>query len=466
MKKFYALFAAALMSVSMFAQAPTQAELQSYMQTGYYVACFSTPTQGTCNDIVWIGTYNDWNADDPDKIVCQELPNHPGWYVAVVPVAAEGGENSGKPVQLNECGKFDWANQCGAYGTIELVAGEVTIASGQEGKETDLKDWSTTQPTIITMSAWKASPCNNVCNEHAYTLYLFDPYCEAHPEFAPYLRGNFNNWGNAVPMALKDTMIGGEEVSIWVYTTEPISGVMQFKWNNSSDKDNWDNQFQYFIPADEDNDIPAKWENFADFYSNKLDTIPDVTVIDDYTFMFDFSDDTKYRYGQCSAEPADTTKYLTIVGVNVPVAGAPETVEIIGDFDGWTGKAMTWNPSTGWFGAYDIMAKENDKFKFRAPGTWDNQLMVYIPANADAEGKWVNMDNLTFKDHWRDDTYKGNPCKWVELDFSDTSKYCWTAAQGIENIVLTEQAQKVVVDGVMYIIRDNKMFNVQGTQVR
>lgn len=38
--------------------------------------------------------------------------------------------------------------------------------------------------------------------------------------------------------------------------------------------------------------------------------------------------------------------------------------------------------------------------------------------------------------------------------------------QGIENITLTEKAQKVVVDGVIYIVRDNKMFNLQGAQVR
>ena len=38
--------------------------------------------------------------------------------------------------------------------------------------------------------------------------------------------------------------------------------------------------------------------------------------------------------------------------------------------------------------------------------------------------------------------------------------------EGIENIVLTEKAQKVVVDGVVYIIRDNKLFNVLGTQVK
>jgi hypothetical protein len=40
------------------------------------------------------------------------------------------------------------------------------------------------------------------------------------------------------------------------------------------------------------------------------------------------------------------------------------------------------------------------------------------------------------------------------------------ATQGIENVTLTEDAKKVVVDGVLYIVRDGKMFNVQGAQVR
>jgi hypothetical protein len=39
-------------------------------------------------------------------------------------------------------------------------------------------------------------------------------------------------------------------------------------------------------------------------------------------------------------------------------------------------------------------------------------------------------------------------------------------AEGIENVTLTEQAQKVMVDGVLYIVRDGKMFDVRGTQVR
>ncbi len=39
-------------------------------------------------------------------------------------------------------------------------------------------------------------------------------------------------------------------------------------------------------------------------------------------------------------------------------------------------------------------------------------------------------------------------------------------SQGIEDIKLTEKAQKVVVDGAVYVIRDNKMYNVTGTRVR
>ena len=40
------------------------------------------------------------------------------------------------------------------------------------------------------------------------------------------------------------------------------------------------------------------------------------------------------------------------------------------------------------------------------------------------------------------------------------------APQGIENITLGEKAQKVMVDGVVYVIRDNKMFDLLGNQVR
>ena len=53
-----------------------------------------------------------------------------------------------------------------------------------------------------------------------------------------------------------------------------------------------------------------------------------------------------------------------------------------------------------------------------------------------------------------------------EIITIENGKASIAPAEGIENIVLTEKAQKVVVDGVIYIVRDNKMFDVRGTQVR
>ena len=49
-------------------------------------------------------------------------------------------------------------------------------------------------------------------------------------------------------------------------------------------------------------------------------------------------------------------------------------------------------------------------------------------------------------------------CEKIQIYFSDE--------QGIENIQLTEKARKVMVDGVVYIVRDGKMYNALGTQVR
>ncbi len=38
--------------------------------------------------------------------------------------------------------------------------------------------------------------------------------------------------------------------------------------------------------------------------------------------------------------------------------------------------------------------------------------------------------------------------------------------QGIENAVLSGKTQKIILDGSMYIIRDNKMYNIQGARIR
>lgn len=453
MKKFYAILTAALMSASLFAQTPTAANLSSYMEAGYYVACFSTPAATTCNDIVWIGTYCDWTvpADVNDLIQCTPLAGFDGWYVAKVPVHfKEDGttpDNAGKPAQLSECNRFSWDYQCGAYGTIELVSGSVDIGSGMSGAETNLENWSTTEPTIVTMSAWKSSPCSKACSEKQYVIRLYDPFCESHPEFAPYIQGNYDNWSHhPAAMTMKTDAEGS---SVYEYTTPMVGDNLSFKFNNSA-SDNWDNQFEYF------NESEDKWMTFDDknFTLAPVADNPNnahyTRVVD--TLTFDWWDKTKYRYAQCAPTESFT------INLTAP-AGAPETIEVIGSFNNWCNDpADVPVPMTKSGDIYTatVDVSPTAEFKFRALGNWDIQIQKYF--EKDGVMDWHDMDNLKFGE----EAVAGV----IDLDFSNAELYRWSAPQGIENVVLTERAQKVVVDGVLYIVRDHKMYNVQGTQVR
>jgi hypothetical protein len=178
--------------------------------------------------------------------------------------------------------------------------------------------------------------------------------------------------------------------------------------------------------------------------------------------MFDLGDPELYSWNNCEKpEEEDTTKYYTLIWANVP-ADAPEAgVEIIGTFDSWGGTAME-KLDNGWYFA-QLNVTAGDEFKFREAGTWNNELVHWVAT------EWKALDNIKFKDvpGWGvETTYKGVPCFELEIDLSED--YIWKANihEGIENVVLTEKAKKVVVDGVLYIIRDNKLFNLQGAQVR
>ena len=162
------------------------------------------------------------------------------------------------------------------------------------------------------------------------------------------------------------------------------------------------------------------------------------------------------RWARCDDSPLE----YVVLWVNLPAENCPEAVEIIGGFDAWEGTAME-HLDNGWWHA-EIEAKQGMFFKFRGAGSWDHELELY---NAE-DDVWSTIADgqLTFGQLWEEGSYKGTPCMWIEMDLSAGR---WTGfEEGIENVVLTEKAQKVMVDGVMYIIRDNKLFNVQGTQVR
>ena len=444
MKKLYAFFAAALMSASMYAAAPTAADLAAeYDVVNNVVFCIQFIEDAeVCNDIRFVGTPNGWGKglDAPEGAVeswdnCEKfapVPGFDGWYAAELPYS-EGFE--GKPLQEPTNRAWTWDYQCGDINAWVHVDGlELSLSEGF-ADECNIAA-SAPGAYIYQLKYWKKhkSPCVAVV-EHDYTIKLYAP--DACSEMKPAIIGDFNGWSAGVAM---NEGLDEEFNTVYTYSFHDQEG-HGFKIKEATDTD-WTNEMQYY---DTENDA---WKNFQNFELGAETEI-----------VLEYSDNDLYRYAKCDASPSE----YTVFTVNLPSENAPEAVEIIGTFDGWQGTAME-KLNNGWF-FVELEAKESQYFKFRSAGSWNKEIEI----KNDESGEWAKIgDNaLVFGQLWQDDTYKGTPCKWIELDMSDPAKYRWSVAeQGIENVVLTEKAQKVVVDGVLYIVRDNKMYNAQGTQVR
>ena len=218
------------------------------------------------------------------------------------------------------------------------------------------------------------------------------------PEAGIEIIGTFDEWTGV-------EMKYDASISSYVALVEATAS-QYFKFRSSG---SWEQEIQYF-------DLNSEyWKVFADgelvfgqlwydgyYYDEKVKIIE-----------LNFSDSTLYRWSNCEPEVPEEAEY-TIVFVNVP-AGAPAAgVEVIGSFDGWTGTQMELLDN-GWYFAA-IQAKPSDEFKFRGAGSWEYEIVEATTG--------LPMSNITFKDVWSDDTWKGDPCKWVEFDFS--SDYVWS----------------------------------------
>ena len=62
--------------------------------------------------------------------------------------------------------------------------------------------------------------------------------------------------------------------------------------------------------------------------------------------------------------------------------------------------------------------------------------------------------------------FDGQLCANYQPIAANTKVEIKALAEGIENVELTGEASKVLIDGVIYIVRDNKLFDLQGAQVR
>ncbi len=448
MKKLFAFVAVALFSVATFASrevVPSDDDLASYA-TGTYTMCIYN--ESACNGIVLNGTYAGWPnaADHANLLDFVAVDGFQDWYVVSwndeTGAEAKDGGVQAKPIQLDGSGLFNWDYQLGP--DAELIRGTADLLPGNNGTEVDIKN---IQPgiVVIDVKSWKNNPCTAVY--HTYKVSLVSPDCNDEDYVVPAISGGFNGWAQEA-MTLNELKTAERQNdnlpgAVFEASFKAAEG-SEFKFRSAAEWGaDWSNELKEY---DAEND---EWKAFNGGANLVLGAETEI--------MYDLGDPTLYSWNNCEKpEPVDSTVYYTVVLLNAPANGPAAGVEIIGTFDGWAGTAMELL-NTGWyFAQFDVMGFQ--EFKFREAGTWDNEI-VYVESG---EG----LANMKFEQLWQDDTYKGTPCKMIELDLSGED-YVWKANyQGIENVVLTEKAQKVMVDGVMYIIRDNKMFNVQGTQVR
>lgn len=454
MKKFYAFLAAALMSVSVFAAkdvVPSDAVLADYYDLGNVCVCFYVPAEINCNDIVLTGSFNGWSGTLADCPAVEAVEGYDGWYVGSFEPEAEPGAQGicAKPMMLAKNGAFNWDYQVGA---ATVIRGAVTVVQGAYAGEIDMINYGADAPNVFTVDAWKKDPCAAVL--HDYTITVINDGCGGYT--VPFIVGGMTNWAF---QQMQLDMAKSQEygTAVYYYSFQAAEGTPYQLVSGLMDG-------QGIVPAE--GDSAAGWKDAA--YMQKLvdevwARIPgeegdNQLTHEEATITWDLRAED-LRWARC-APPEDPEH--TVMWVNLP-ANAPEAVEIIGTFDDWAGTAME-KLDNGWY-FVELEAKPSQFFKFRGAGSWDHEIEAWRSDND--EWTTIGDNELVFSKLWVDDTYKGTPCKSIELDMSDPDGYRWSGAEeGIENVVLTEKAHKVVVDGVIYIVRDNKLFNLQGAQVR
>ena len=454
MKKFYAFFAAALMSVSVFAskdQVPSDAVLADYYNQGDVCVCFFVPADMACNDMVLTGSFNGWKSTAAECVAVEPVDGYDGWYVGSFEPEAEPDAEKGiqaKPIMLDVDGNFNWEYQIGA---ATAIRGGVQVVQGAYAGEIDMINYGADAPNVFTVDAWKQNPCTAVY--HNYTVTVINDGCNGLT--IPFIVGGMTSW-EFKQMQLDMAKTQEYQTAVYYYSFKAAEGTPYQLVSAGMDPETglvdtlaapaWKDEAYMQKLVDE------VWARIPGEDGDNQLTHEDANIVWDLR-----AEDL--RWARCA--PAEPAEYV-VFGVNLPSEDRPEAIEIIGTFDDWQGTAMELL-NTGWF-FVELEAKASQYFKFRSAGSWDQELEIYDEEN-DAWAK-IADNQLVFGQLWQDDSYKGTPCKWIELDFSDPAKYRWSYHEGIENVVLTEKAQKVVVDGVIYIIRDNKMFNLQGAQVR
>ncbi len=452
MRKVFAFVAAALFSVATFASrevVPSDADLAAYATKTYTMCIYN---ESACNGIVLNGTYAGWPnaADHATLLDFKKVDGFEGWYVVTwddesgaAEKVDEGGVQA-KPIQLDGSGLFNWDYQLGP--DAELIRGTELPNKpimNPNGAEVDIKNL---QPgiVVIDVKSWKNNPCTAVY--HVYNVTFISPDCNEEDFVVPAISGGFNGWAQEA-MTLNELETAKRQQAnlpgaVFEYSVKAAEG-SEFKFRSAEEwgKD-WTNELKEYN-AEEDG-----WQGFSGAGIVAQAENGNLVLGAETNLVFDLGDPEKYLWNNCEKPEEYEEKEFdyAITVANAPTCGEA-VLAIVGGFAdcAWT----VANAVAVENGTASLHAKNTDEFKFldKSTGDWSNEVQGFA--------------QTTFH---KADLADGAEDGKIAIDLAEAQFAA--CADGIEDVVLTEKAHKVVVDGVLYIVRDNKMYNAQGTQVR
>lgn len=438
MKKIFSFFAAALLSASMFASreaVPTDADLAAYA-TGTYTMCIYN--DGACNDIVLNGTYIGWPNDGEGCLVFQAVTGFDGWYVvtwedATDPAAAGGVQ--AKPIQLDGSGTFNWDYQLGP--DAELIRGNATLVSANNGTEVDIKE---IQPgiVVIDVKSWKNNPCTAVY--HNYVVTLVSPDCNDEDFITPAISGGFNGWAQEAmtmdELATAERQNAGLLGAVYRISFRAAEGA-EYKFRSSEEWGaDWSNELKAYDAAED------AWVAFNGGSNLVLGT--------ETNPVFDLGDPELYSWTNCEKpEPIECDPMDYIITVTFPACEAA-TPAIVGSF-----AASNWNTfipmeATATPNVYTVTVNAlcTEVYKFAdVVLEWQNEIV-----NVET-GK--GLENIPFGEE-----------ATITLDYS--ADYEWKACQeptALENVAVKAAAVKAIENGRLVIKMGEKKFTVLGAEL-
>lgn len=428
MKKIFAFVAAAVLSVSAFADratVPNPSDLASFDPANNAVLCAYFDEQ-VCNDIILIGDATGWNTTDPSSFVkMRPVAGFDGWYAAGV-AKSDAADQKFKPVQLKADGSFAWDFQCGGpevWVKANPAGADLDVQSELGGAECGLH-YTAPGAYIYYCTAWKNhnTPCAAAAN---YEIRVYAPECEF---VEPTIAGGFDNWEDVNHAMDFDIDEEGDMYYYFIMENQLPGTGYKIKGGEG-----WSNAIETYV-AEED-----AWWAVNDAFNGGNDwTLGEETLV-----VYRWDDPELYRYNTCE-EPVVCDSIDYTVTVTFPVCEAA-TPAIIGSFNGWVSVPMTLVSGTTYTATVHALC--NDVYKFNdVVLAWENE-----PVNA--EGKGLA------------DTKFGEEAT-ITLDLS--ADYQWKAClepAALENVAVKAAAVKAIENGRLVIKMGEKKFTVLGAEL-